>query len=62
MNLIIQKYLFQIWIQKYKLHFRGFGFCDKADSYCRINDDPVYLRWGVAWYRNLEFWMQLLHL
>ena len=29
----------------YKLHFRGFGFCDKTDSYCRINNEPVYLRW-----------------
>ena len=40
----------------YKLHFRGFGFCDKTDSYCRVNDDPVYLRWGVAWYRNFRVW------
>ena len=42
--------------QIYKLHFRGFGFCDKTDSYCRVNDDPVYLRWGVAWYRNFRVW------
>ena len=40
----------------YKLHFRGFGFCDKADSYCRINNEPAYLRWGVAWYRNFRVW------
>ena len=40
----------------YKLHFRGFGFCDKTDSYCRINDEVVYLRWGVAWYRNFRVW------
>ena len=40
----------------YKLHFRGFGFCDKTDSYCRINDEPAYLRWGVAWYRNFRVW------
>ena len=40
----------------YKLHFRGFGFCDKTDSYCRVNNDPVYLRWGVAWYRNFRVW------
>ena len=40
----------------YKLHFRGFGFCDKSDSYCRINDEPAYLRWGVAWYRNFRVW------
>ena len=40
----------------YKLHFRGFGFCDKADSYCRVNNEPVYLRWGVAWYRNFRVW------
>ena len=40
----------------YKLHFRGFAFCDKADSYCRINDEPTYLRWGVAWYRNFRVW------
>ena len=40
----------------YKLHFRGFGFCDKTDSYCRINDEPAYLRWGAAWYRNFRVW------
>ena len=40
----------------YKLHFRGFGFCDKTDSYCRVNDEPVYLKWGVAWYRNFRVW------
>ena len=40
----------------YKLHFRGFGFCDKTDSYCRVNDDPVYLRWGAAWYKNFRVW------
>ena len=40
----------------YKLHFRGFGFCDKTDSYCRINDEPAYLRWGVAWYRYFRVW------
>ena len=40
----------------YKLHFRGFGFCDKTDSYCRVNNDPAYLRWGVAWYRNFRVW------
>ena len=40
----------------YKLHFRGFGFCDKTDSYCRINGEPAYLRWGVAWYRNFRVW------
>ena len=40
----------------YKLHFRGFGFCDKTDSYCRINDQPAYLRWGAAWYRNFRVW------
>ena len=42
----------------YKLHFKGFGFCDKykMDSFCRVNDDPVYLRWGVAWYRNFRVW------
>ena len=40
----------------YKLHFRGFGFCDKTDSYCRVNGEPAYLRWGVAWYRNFRVW------
>ena len=42
----------------YRLHFKGFGFCDKyrMDSFCRVNDDPVYLRWGVAWYRNFRVW------
>ena len=40
----------------YKLHFRGFGFCDKTDSYCRVNKDVVYLHWGVAWYRNFRVW------
>ena len=42
----------------YRLHFKGFGFCDKfnTDTFCRVNDDPVYIRWGVAWYRNFRVW------
>ena len=41
----------------YKMHFRGLGFCDKVDdSYCRINNEAAYLRWGVAWYRNFRVW------
>ena len=41
----------------YKLHFRGFGFCDEVDNvYCKINDEPVYIRWGSAWYRNFRVW------
>ena len=42
---------------KYKLHFRGFGFCNRVDdTYCSINDDIVYIKWGVAWYRNFRIW------
>ena len=40
----------------YKLHFRGFGFCNRKDTYCRIGDEYVYLNWGVAWYRNFRVW------
>ena len=40
----------------YKLHFRGFGFCNVKDTYCRVNDNPAYLNWGVAWYRNFRVW------
>ena len=41
----------------YKLHFRGFGFCDKkTDTYCSIDNNPVYIKWGVAWYRNFRVW------
>ena len=41
----------------YKLHFRGIGFCNKIDdTYCKINDDIAYIRWGSAWYRNLRVW------
>ena len=39
------------------MHFRGVGFCNKVDdSYCRINNEAAYLRWGVAWYRNFRVW------
>ena len=41
----------------YKLHFRGFGFCNKIDdAYCKINNEVSYLKWGVAWYRNFRVW------
>ena len=40
----------------YKLHFRGFGFCDKPDIYCKFNKETLYIRWGIAWYRNFRVW------
>ena len=40
----------------YKLHFRGFGFCDKGDTCCRINGNSFLIKWGVAWYRNFRVW------
>ena len=40
----------------YKMHFRGIGFCNTKFSDCIVNNDPKYLHWGVAWYRNLRIW------
>ena len=40
----------------YKMHFRGIVFCNMPYPDCLIKNDPVYLHWGNAWYRNIRIW------
>ena len=38
------------------MHFRGIVFCNMPYPDCLIKNDPVYLHWGNAWYRNIRIW------
>ena len=40
----------------YKLFLRGFVFCDQNNAFCTVKGDPVYLHWGIAYYRNIRVW------
>ena len=38
------------------MHFRGIVFCNTNFPDCLIKNDPIYLHWGNAWYRNIRIW------
>ena len=40
----------------YNLFLRGFVFCNQKTADCTVKGDPVYLHWGIAYYRNIRVW------
>ena len=45
-----------IEISRAKMHFRGIAFCNKDNLPCRINNQNIYIHWGIAWYKNIRVW------